>query len=83
MKRFAILLALMLAAAGCGLNRSEFDRMRAVRDEYLAQLAEVRQANDTINRNIVSAYQELEVLRARLEQRDIEFRDGRNRAAEN
>jgi hypothetical protein len=43
--------------------------MRGIRDEYLAQLAEIRQANDTINRNIITAYQELAVLRTRLEQR--------------
>jgi uncharacterized coiled-coil DUF342 family protein len=63
-----LVFVVFLLIPGCGLNRSEYDKMRGIRDEYLAQLAEIRQANDTINRNIISAYQELKVLRARLEQ---------------
>ncbi|MDR1110437.1 MAG: hypothetical protein LBP92_07030 [Deltaproteobacteria bacterium] len=72
MKPILALLAVLalVAAPGCGLNRSEYDRMRDIKNEYLAQLAEIRQANETINRNILSAYQELGVLRARLGQRD-------------
>ncbi|MDR1310086.1 MAG: hypothetical protein LBL95_09375 [Deltaproteobacteria bacterium] len=72
MKPILALLAILalVPVPGCGLNRSEYDRMRDIRNEYLAQLAEIRQANETINRNILSAYQELGVLRARLGQRD-------------
>ncbi|MDR1296705.1 MAG: hypothetical protein LBO05_04880 [Deltaproteobacteria bacterium] len=66
----AMMLLLPTMLPGCGLNKAEYDKMRAIRDEYLAQLAETRQVNDTINRNIASAYQELVVLRARLEQPD-------------
>jgi hypothetical protein len=46
-----------------------------MRDEYLSQLTEIRQTNETINRNIASAYQELEVLRNRLAERAAQVRE--------
>jgi hypothetical protein len=65
----ALALAPLPVMPACGLNRVEQDEMKALKDEYLAELAEIRLANDTINRNIVSTYQELAVLRARLEEK--------------
>jgi uncharacterized coiled-coil DUF342 family protein len=70
-----ILMTVVLALPACGLNRTEYERLRAMRDEYLAQLSEIRQNNETINRNIASAYQELEVLRNRLAERSAQGRD--------
>ena len=67
--RLAIALAITVLLSGCGLNRTEYEKMRALRDEYIAQLSEIRQANEIINRNIVSAYQELDVLRTSLAER--------------
>ncbi|MDR2368063.1 MAG: hypothetical protein LBF58_08150 [Deltaproteobacteria bacterium] len=65
---FAALAALTLTLTpGCGLNRSEYDRQRDIRGEYLSQLSEIRQANETIGRNISSTYKEIAVLRIRLE----------------
>ena len=72
---FAVLSAMILtflAMPGCGLNRSDYDRQRDIRGEFLAQLAEVRQANEIIGRNIASTYQEIEVLRARIVERESE-----------
>jgi hypothetical protein len=66
---------LILALPGCGYNRTEFETMKSLRDEYLTQLAEVRQTNEIINRNILSAYQEIEVLRNRLEERRSQERN--------
>jgi hypothetical protein len=66
---FLTLLALILLP-GCGLNRTEYDRMRDIRTEYLAQLGEIRQANEIISRNIMTAYKEIEVLQARLNQQN-------------
>jgi hypothetical protein len=65
----AMMLTTMALAGSCGLDRTERDAMRSLKDQYLAELSEIRQANDTINRNIISAYQELELLRTRLEER--------------
>jgi hypothetical protein len=66
---FLVFSALALSP-GCGLNRTEHDRLRDIHSEYLAQLAEIRQANETISRNIASAYKEIEVLNARLNQQN-------------
>jgi uncharacterized coiled-coil DUF342 family protein len=75
-----IALALLLLP-GCGLNRTEYEKMRALRDEYLSQLAEIRQSNETVNRNIVSAYQELDVLQTRLAERRAQARERAAQAA--
>jgi chromosome condensin MukBEF ATPase and DNA-binding subunit MukB len=76
---FAILIALTVSA--CGLNRGEYERMRALRDEYLSQLADVRQSNEIINRNVVSAFQEIDALRKRLDERITQARDRRRQQA--
>jgi hypothetical protein len=72
MKPFLALMFLLTAllSQGCGLDRSEYDRMREIRTDYMAQLAEIRQDNETISRNITSAYKEIEVLEARLKQQN-------------
>jgi hypothetical protein len=64
-------LTLVLAPA-CGLNRNEYDRLRDIRSDYIAQLSEIRQANETIGRNISSTYKEIEVLKTRLEDQATE-----------
>ncbi|MDR1657268.1 MAG: hypothetical protein LBT47_06905 [Deltaproteobacteria bacterium] len=68
-----IVLSISLLSA-CSFNRSEYDNMLTLRDEYLAQLSEIRQSNEIISRNIISAYQELEVLKNRLNERNTQSR---------
>jgi hypothetical protein len=63
-----------LLLPGCGFNRTEHEKMLAMRDEYISQLSEIRQNNEIVNRNIVSAYQELDVLRTRLAERTAQAR---------
>jgi chromosome segregation ATPase len=60
------LMSSLFLTAGCTLDRREYDELKATQDEYRAQLLELRQANETINRNIRAAYQELEALKAQL-----------------
>ncbi|MDR2302837.1 MAG: hypothetical protein LBF38_12475 [Deltaproteobacteria bacterium] len=72
---FMSLLSLLLAALivpGCGRNRSDYDRQREIRTEFLSQLTEIRQANEIIGRNIDSTYQEISILRTRLDQMALE-----------
>jgi hypothetical protein len=69
------LLLVFFALPGCGYNRAEYERMKSLRDEYLTELAEARQTNEIINRNIFAAYQEIEVLRNRLEERRAQERN--------
>ena len=52
--------------AGCTLDSREYEDLKAHKEEYLVQIAELRQANETINRNITATYAELEDLKARL-----------------
>jgi hypothetical protein len=66
------LLALALSLPGCGRNRSDYDRQREIRTDFLSQLSEIRQANEIIGRNIDSTYQEIAILRTRLEQMALE-----------
>ncbi|MDR2338884.1 MAG: hypothetical protein LBF40_01925 [Deltaproteobacteria bacterium] len=61
----AALLCLSLAQ-GCTLDSREHEELRSLREEYLVRIAELRQANDTINRNITATYLELEALKVRL-----------------
>ncbi|MDR0622507.1 MAG: hypothetical protein LBJ61_11645 [Deltaproteobacteria bacterium] len=68
----ALALAFLLVP-GCGLNRGEYDRQRDIRSEFLAQLTEIRQANEIIGRNITSTYQEIEVLRSRIQEREADL----------
>jgi hypothetical protein len=72
MKPFLAFLAILIfiLSPGCGLNRAEYDRMRDIRNGYITQLSEIRQANETISRNIMSAYKEIEVLKSRLNQQN-------------
>jgi hypothetical protein len=68
-KRTILSLALALflgLTAGCTLDSREHDELKALKEEYLVQISELRQANDTINRNITATYLELEALKARL-----------------
>jgi hypothetical protein len=82
MRVFQALLALsLLLLSGCGLNRTEYEKMRSLRDEYIGQLSEIRQSNEVINRNIISAYQELDVLRTRMAERTAQAR-AQSRASE-
>lgn len=71
--RVLLVLAVLLIP-GCGFNRAEYEKMIALRDEYIGQLSEVRQNNEIINRNIISAYQELDVLKTRLNERTEQAR---------
>jgi hypothetical protein len=64
-----------MALPGCGYNRGEYEQLKALRDEYLTELAQIRQTNEIINRNILSAYQEVETLRNRLEERTAQNRN--------
>ncbi|MDR3155333.1 MAG: hypothetical protein LBW85_13975 [Deltaproteobacteria bacterium] len=65
-----ILLPLALVAAlavpACTLDSEEYESLKSLRDEYRVQIADLRQANETINRNILATYLELESLKARL-----------------
>jgi predicted nucleic acid-binding Zn-ribbon protein len=61
---FALFIGLL--APGCALDRREYEELKATQEEFRAQLAELRQANETINRNIAAAIQELDALRAQL-----------------
>jgi uncharacterized coiled-coil DUF342 family protein len=73
MKKLVLFMAfsffIMISAPSCTGDRAEYDRLKALRDEYRAELTQLRQANDTINKNITSAYQELENLQARAEEK--------------
>ncbi|MDR1395232.1 MAG: hypothetical protein LBK52_03545 [Deltaproteobacteria bacterium] len=64
--RFLILLLCLLMPSACTLDRREYEELKAAQDEYRAQLQDLRQANETINRNITAAFQELEALRSQL-----------------
>ncbi|MDR0548905.1 MAG: hypothetical protein LBI10_05785 [Deltaproteobacteria bacterium] len=61
---FALLIGFLLPS--CALDRREYEELKATQEEYRAQLAELRQANETINRNITAAIQELDALKAQL-----------------
>ena len=69
LKRTILILAPLLGLilfAGCTLDSREYEQLKALKDEYLVQIAELRQANDTINRNITATYQEMEDLKEKL-----------------
>ncbi|MDR2442011.1 MAG: hypothetical protein LBE31_00645 [Deltaproteobacteria bacterium] len=70
----AIVILAVPLLSSCGFNRTEYDNLQAMRDEYLIRLSEIRQTNEIISRNIVGAYQELEVLRRRLDERNDQGR---------
>jgi cell division protein FtsB len=53
-------------APGCALDRREYEDLKATQEEFRAQLSELRQANETINRNIAAAIQELDALKDQL-----------------
>ncbi|MDR1873319.1 MAG: hypothetical protein LBS60_15585 [Deltaproteobacteria bacterium] len=65
-KLLYLALFLFFLVPGCALDRREYEELKATQDEFRAQLAELRQANETINRNITVAIQELEALKAQL-----------------
>ncbi|MDR2613364.1 MAG: hypothetical protein LBG06_11315 [Deltaproteobacteria bacterium] len=56
----------LLFLPSCTLDSQEYENLKGLRDEYRAQIADLRQANETINRNILATYLELESLKARL-----------------
>jgi hypothetical protein len=70
MKTARILLAAAalaaLSPASCTLDTSDYENLKHIRDEYRLQIADLRQSNETINRNILATYVELETLKARL-----------------
>jgi hypothetical protein len=61
---------------GCTLDSREYESLKALKEEYLVRIAELRQANDTINRNITATYLELEALKARLAEEENRRRPG-------
>jgi cell division protein FtsB len=65
-KLLSLALFLLFLAPACALDRREYEELKNTQDEFRAQLAELRQANETINRNITVAIQELEALKAQL-----------------
>jgi uncharacterized coiled-coil DUF342 family protein len=68
---FIILIAFSLGIlSGCTLDSREYDELKALKEEYLVQIAELRQANDTINRNITATYVELDALKTRLSEEE-------------
>jgi predicted nucleic acid-binding Zn-ribbon protein len=67
----------LLALGACTLDSQEYENLKSLRDEYRAQIADLRQANETINRNILATYMELESLEARLaEEEEAKRRSG-------
>jgi septal ring factor EnvC (AmiA/AmiB activator) len=52
--------------SSCTFDDKEYEDLLVLREEYLTQIAELRQEIETMNRNITVTYQELETLRARL-----------------
>jgi uncharacterized coiled-coil DUF342 family protein len=76
MKAFwlAFILTVLYLVPACANNRAEYERLRSIRDDYLTQLSELRQANDTINNNIIAAYQEIENLKNLLEEKRAQER---------
>jgi hypothetical protein len=66
---------LALAAASCTLDSQDYENLKNIRDEYRIQIADLRQANETINRNILATYQELESLQARLAEEEEKRRN--------
>ncbi|MDR1039481.1 MAG: hypothetical protein LBR80_04805 [Deltaproteobacteria bacterium] len=74
--RIIIPLALLAAlfVPSCTLDSQDYENLQQIRDEYRIQIADLRQANETINRNILATYQELELLKARLEEEEERHR---------
>jgi thioredoxin-related protein len=70
----SLILLVFFFASACANNRAEYEKLRSVRDDYLAQLIELRQANDTISNNIVVAYQEIENIKKILEEKKAQER---------
>jgi hypothetical protein len=64
-----------LAFASCTLDSKDYEDMKHIRDEYRLQIADLRQANETINRNILATYQELDSLKARLAEEEDRLRN--------
>ncbi|MDR2350428.1 MAG: hypothetical protein LBF41_07410 [Deltaproteobacteria bacterium] len=67
---FALAVPLLLLASSCDFDSKEQEDLKLLREEYLTQIAELRQSIETMNRNITVTYQELETLRARLEEEE-------------
>ncbi|MDR1165864.1 MAG: hypothetical protein LBO66_08375 [Deltaproteobacteria bacterium] len=63
-----------LPLSACTLDTHEYEELKALKEEYITQIQELRLANETINRNITATYLELEALKARLS--DAEKRRG-------
>jgi cell division protein FtsB len=67
MKKIALTASLLfMFSVGCAMDRREYEDLKATQEEFRAQLNELRQANETINRNITAAIQELDALKAQL-----------------
>ncbi|MDR2198974.1 MAG: hypothetical protein LBR53_05905 [Deltaproteobacteria bacterium] len=64
----ALCLPVLCLLSACTFDSREYDELKALKEEYLVRIAEARQANDTINRNINATYLELEALRTKLEE---------------
>jgi hypothetical protein len=67
--------AISLAVPSCTLDSQDYENLKHIRDEYRIQIADLRQANETINRNILATYLELESLQARLAEEEEKLRD--------
>ncbi len=68
MKAFKLSLALLLVLnlGACVVDDAEYDEALRQRDEYRAQLRELYQNNDTLNRQIAGVYAECEALSDKL-----------------
>jgi hypothetical protein len=62
---FGSFLSLVLFSA-CTFDTQEYDELKNLREEYIAEINELRQMNEILNRNITATYLELESLKARL-----------------
>jgi hypothetical protein len=72
---------LSLSATSCTLDSQDYENLKHIRDEYRIQIADLRQANETINRNILATYQELESLKSRLSEAEEKHRDSQEQGA--
>jgi peptidoglycan hydrolase CwlO-like protein len=60
------LMACLAFLPSCSLNDKERQALVSSRDDLRNQINELRQSNETISRNITSAYAEMEELKARI-----------------
>jgi hypothetical protein len=55
-------MALLLAVGGCLVNDSEFDQALSLKESLTAELSQLRQSNDQLNRELGRLYSDREIL---------------------